>query len=83
VINQPTPPSAPTSTGRAASMPIVPLHERDALTLPEAAALGYGSVRVLRQMIATAQLKRCVIRIGVRGIRLLRSELIEELRERN
>jgi hypothetical protein len=34
-------------------------------------------------MIATGQLKRCVMRIGVRGIRLLRRELIEELRLRN
>lgn len=80
---QPTSPSAPPTTKNAGFAPIVPLNERDALTLPEAAALGYGSERVLREMIATGQLKRCVMRIGVRGVRLLRRELVDELRERN
>jgi hypothetical protein len=83
VIDHPAKCSAPRASGNTDSVPVVPLHERDALTLPEAAALGFGSVRVLRQMIATGQLKRCVMRIGVRGIRLLRRELIEELRLRN
>lgn len=64
-------------------MPIVPLHERGALTLEEAQALGFGSVRTLREMIRTGQLKACVLRVGRRGVRLLREELIEELRGRN
>lgn len=64
---------------RSSSSPL----DREALTLKEAAVLGFGSERVLRGMIAADQLKRCVMRIGVRGIRLLRRELIEELRERN
>jgi hypothetical protein len=34
-------------------------------------------------MIRTGQLKGCVLRVGVRGVRLLREELIEELRGRN
>jgi hypothetical protein len=59
----------------------VPLAERNALTLPEAAALGYGSVRALRQMIRTGRLKRCVLRIGTRGVRLHRDRLIDELTE--
>lgn len=57
----------------------VPLAERDALTLPEAAALGYGSERTLRQMIRTGRLKRAVLPVGKRGVRLLRKVLIEEL----
>lgn len=77
---QPIPPSAPTATGHPASTTVVPLHERHALTLEEAQALGFGSVRTLREMIRTGQLKRCVLRIGIRGIRLLREVLIEELR---
>ena len=60
----------------------VPLAERDALTLSEAAALGYGCERVLREMIRTGRLKRCVLRVGVRGVRLLRAELVDELRGR-
>jgi hypothetical protein len=58
---------------------VVPLAERDAVTLAEAAALGYGSERALRQMIRTGKLRRCVLRIGRRGVRLLRSMLVEEL----
>lgn len=80
---QPTPPSAPAATGHSASATFVPLHERGALTLEEAQALGFGSVRTLREMIRTGQLKGCVLRVGVRGVRLLREELIEELRGRN
>lgn len=57
--------------------------EREALTLKEAAMLGFGSERVLREMIATGQIKRSVMRIGARGVRLLRRELVDELRERN
>lgn len=53
--------------------------EREALTLKEAAALGYGCERVLREMICTGRLKRCVLRVGRRGVRLLRAELVEEL----
>jgi hypothetical protein len=61
--------------------PALPLAERDAVTLPEAASLGYGSERALRQMIATDKLKRCVLRVGKRGVRLLRSALAAELQE--
>lgn len=57
----------------------LPLHQRDALTLSEAAALGYGSERLLRQMIADGRLKRCVLRIGRRGVRVLRTKLADEL----
>ena len=46
----------------------VPLAERDAVTLPEAAALGYGSERTLRSMIATKKLRRCVLRVGKRRV---------------
>lgn len=56
---------------------------REVLTLAEAVALGFGSERTLREMISTGRLKRCVLRVGVRGVRLLREELIEELRRRN
>lgn len=54
--------------------------EREALTLKEAAELGYGCERLLREMICTGRLKECVLRVGRRGVRLLRVELIEELR---
>lgn len=63
--------------------PVVPLAERHALTLPEAEALGYGSERLLREMIRTGQLKRCVLRVGKRGVRLLQVVLVEELQERS
>lgn len=55
------------------------LRERAALTLEEAEELGYGSVRSLREMMRTGRLKRCVLRIGKRGIRLLQDVLKEEL----
>ena len=76
-------PFAPRVTPPKQTKPTVPLAEREALTLAEAAALGYGCERVLREMIRTGRLNRCVLGVGVRGVRLLRAVLIEELRERN
>ncbi|MBL8753822.1 MAG: hypothetical protein JNK15_11045 [Planctomycetes bacterium] len=61
----------------------IPLADREALTLPEASMLGYGSERLLRHMIRTGDLKRCVLQVGKRGIRLLRKALIEELQARH
>lgn len=58
----------------------LPLDRKDALTLPEAAALGYGSERTLRQMMRTGRIKRAVLHVGRRGVRLLRIVLAEELR---
>lgn len=59
----------------------LPLDQRDAVTLPEAQALGYGCERVLRQMIRQGKLRRCVLRVGARGVRLLRTVLVEELQQ--
>ena len=59
----------------------IPLGERDALTYREAAMLGYGSERTLRQMIRIGWLKRCVLPNGKRGVRLHRTTLLEELQE--
>lgn len=61
----------------------VPLAQREALTLREAASLGFGSERTLRMMIRTERLRRCVLRIGARGIRLMRTTLVEELQAGN
>ncbi len=77
-----TPATEPSGTRRGQTVP-TPLGERDALTLSEAAALGYGSERTLRTMIAAGRLRRCVLRVGVRGVRLLRVQLVEELQARS
>src|SRR5262249_6032735 len=71
--------SAAEAKERKRGMQYLPLAERDAITLREAESLGYGSERGLRQMIATGRLRDCVLRIGRRGVRLLRSKLVEEL----
>lgn len=56
----------------------VPIHLKDAIDYREAEALGFGSERKLRQLVATGQVRRAVLRVG-RSVRFLRTVLIEEL----
>jgi len=58
----------------------VPVHLKDAVTYAEAEALGFGSERKLRELIAAGAIKRAVLRVG-RSVKLLRAILIEELQE--
>ena len=58
---------------------VLPVEGKEALTYKEIEALGYGSERMLRQLIATGVLKECVVRVG-RSVRLRREVMIEELR---
>ncbi len=58
---------------------LIELSNRDALTLEEAAELGYGCERTLRQMVNGGVLQGCAIRVGKRGVRLLRVPMIEIL----
>lgn len=56
---------------------------KQALTLCEAEALGYGSTRHLSRLIAAGRLSRCVLYVastGRRSIRLHQPTLVEELR---
>jgi len=55
------------------------------LTYAEAAALGFGSIDTLRGKVAAGDLTRSVVNIGFgakrQHVRLIREELLTELRE--
>lgn len=61
---------------------LIELAQRPSLTIEEAAELGYGSPRTLREMMSKGVLKRCVLPVGKRGKRLLQTVMIDELQQR-
>lgn len=69
------------ATGTRTHLPEVALAQKPALTYDEVEALGYCSARLLRKLVATGRVRRCVLRAG-RSVRFLQAVLVEELQPR-